>query len=421
MNSTTDTLSLKDKFVTPLNDALCRSGYTRKCPSFSDEDWLLAGVQRSLDTFSSGRDFLQKFGRLSDGISTYFDSLKSNRRRKLVEDVAFRVAKDIECKATDLLGEHLPQLDGYDIWAGDGHWHEHATHEKKRGGKYYATGHLYGLNLRTDILHHLITLDQQTKRKEHDMSGLKRLSPDELRVQAPKGRKVVWIWDKAGINFRKWFHWKDQNGIYFISLEKENMKLDDIAIPLTFDKTSKINAGVIADELCATSQGIYVRRVTYCDPATGEIFKFITSLTSRSIEPGVIAQLYRMRWDIEKTFDDVKNKFKEQKAWATSETAKSIQAELICLTYNLTRNLERIMEADHGVRNVAEDKRRADRLAKLKAEVTKEGKHLPLLYETLVRSTQISVKFIRWIRYHVWNETSDTFAIKELAAIYSKL
>lgn len=244
---------------------------------------------------------------------------------------------------------------------------------------------------------------------------------EELRVQAPKGRKVIWIWDKAGIDFRQWFYWKSQNGIYFISLEKENMKLDDIAVPFSFDRASKINEGVTKDELCATSQGVQVRRITYCDPATGETFKFITSLTNSKVEPGIIAQLYRMRWDIEKVFDDIKNKFKEQKAWATSETAKTVQAELICLTYNLSKNLERIMETEHGVRNTAEDKRRVERLDKIKAEVTKQGKRVPFLYETLVRCTQISVKFIRWIRYHVWNQTSETAAIKELKAIYSKL
>ena len=58
-----------------------------------------------------------------------------------------------------------------------------------------------------------------------------------------------------------------------------------------------------------------------------------------TIPPGLIAWLYQMRWDIEpersgdswpsspetcqqKSYDEVKNKFHEQKAWASSPTAK---------------------------------------------------------------------------------------------------
>jgi hypothetical protein len=340
MNSSFDTSTLKDQLLAPLHDALANCPYTRSCPSISDLDWLLAGVQRSLDSFTSGRDFLQKIGLLASGVTTYFDSLKSERRCKLAKDISFRIEAKLRDSTTDIISEHIPELNGYDVWAGDGHWHSHATHDKKVNDKYYATGHLYGLNLRYGGLHHLQTSDQTRKLKEHDISGLKRLSDDELRVQAPKGRKVIWIWDKAGINFQQWFHWKNRSGIYFISLEKENMKLDDLAIPLTYDRSSQINEGVTADALCGTSQGVSVRRVTYTDPATGKVFKFITSITTGDVPPGAIAQLYRMRWDIEKVFDDVKNKFKEQKAWATSEVAKTTQAELICITYNLTRRFE---------------------------------------------------------------------------------
>lgn len=420
MNSSFES-NLKDQFLAPLRHALEGCPHARSCPSLSDIDWLLAGVQRSLDTFSSGRDFLQKIGILSNGISTYFDSLKSQRRCRLIGDIAFRIENSLRVNSSDIIAKHLPQLEGYDIWAGDGHWHEHATHDPKINGKYYATGHLFGLNLRYGNLHHLVTADQKTKLKEHDISGLKRLTTEELRVHAPNGRKVIWIWDKAGIDFRQWFHWKNNNGIYFISLEKENMKLDEIAVPLPFDRKSQINEGVIADELCATSQGMSVRRVTYCDPATGKVFKFITSLTTSEIPPGAIAQLYRMRWDIEKVFDDVKNKFREQKAWATSETAKTVQAKLICVTFNLARNFERNIEQSYGITNIAEDNRRAKRMADLKAEVVAQGKQLPLLYENFIRATQICSKFIRWIRYRVWGEGSDSAALTELQAIYAKL
>ena len=360
-------------------------------------------------------------GNLTLGITTYFESLKSKRRLKLITEVANDIETQMRSSSNDIISEHIPQLEDYDVWAGDGHWHEHATHDKRDCGKYYAVGHLYGWDLRHNALHHLVTADQVTRKKEHDIRGLKRLSHDELRVGAPKGRKVIWIWDKAGIDFRQWHTWKSQSGIYFISLEKENMKLDDIAINKSFGKEDPVNAGVISDELCATSVGIYVRRVKYIDPATGNVFSFITNVTTDKIPPGAIAQLYRMRWDIEKVFDDVKNKINEQKAWATSETAKTIQAITICITINLMRNLERIIEENHEISYSAESERREGRMNKIKREVTKKGGVIPALYESLLRQTQTSVKFIRWIRYRVWNEASDEFALNELRVIYAKL
>ena len=39
---------------------------------------------------------------------------------------------------------------------------------------------------------------------KHDMHVLKRLDADVLRQHAPKGRKVLYVWDKAGIDFHAW-------------------------------------------------------------------------------------------------------------------------------------------------------------------------------------------------------------------------
>ena len=65
-----------------------------------------------------------------------------------------------------------------------------------------------------------------------------------------------------------------------------------------------------------------MRRIAYRDPATQEYDEFITS--EMTLAPGLIAQFYRMRWDIEKVYDEVKNRLHEQKAWASSATAKTM-------------------------------------------------------------------------------------------------
>jgi hypothetical protein len=77
-----------------------------------------------------------------------------------------------------------------------------------------------------------------------------------------------------------------------------------------------------------------------------------------TLSAGILAQIYRMRWDIEKVFDEIKNALLEQKAWAKSMNAKSIQAQMICMAHNLSLLMEETLKQDYGVINKAEEKRR---------------------------------------------------------------
>jgi IS4 transposase len=92
------------------------------------------------------------------------------------------------------------------------------------------------------------------------------------------------------------------------------------------------------------NQSTLVRRVTYRDPVSGKLFEFITTVFD--VPAGVIASLYKRRWDIEKVFDELKNKLNESKAWATSPTAKKMQAHFLCLAHNLLELLTRRLAAE---------------------------------------------------------------------------
>ena len=85
-----------------------------------------------------------------------------------------------------------------------------------------------------------------------------------------------------------------------------------------------ISPGGKVSSLVGSSNGTTLRRVTYKDSATGKVYRFITN--ELTLPPGLLAFLYKLRWDIEKIFDQVKNKLMEQKAWANSQTAKIQQA-----------------------------------------------------------------------------------------------
>lgn len=433
---------IRTEFFKPLFEFFDTAKHRRNCPALDDSLWLEAGVRRCLGIFQSGRDFLQQLADQHDTrvlISTFFESLKSKRRLLLVDGILGQVRGHMRRGLPDPFACHKC-LDDFDIHAGDGHFIAAASHDKAKprttksdqpgmpdpstttrfATTKYATGHLYTLDLRSHGMNHLTVADQIERNKEHEMRALKRQTADTLRQGAAKGRKVLYIWDRAGIDFRQWFEWKNQSGIYFLSREKDNMKLEVIGNN-PFDATQSINTGILADEMVATSQGVSVRWVTYQDPETQIIYHYLTNLPV-SIPPGLIALLYQARWDIEKVFDEFKNKLCETKAWASSATAKTQQARLLCLTHNLMTLMEDQIRKHSGVINQAEFKRRAQtRTNSAAAAAGSSRQENRPIHPTTERLTQRTVKFIRWLKNHLDLECDWDRAIARLTEVYRHL
>lgn len=424
------------EFFKPLCRFLDLSRSRRNCPALPDELWLEAGVRRCLSLFQSGRDFLQDLADRHDTEihrTTFFESLKSKRRLALLSEILTQVQGNMRRALPDPFAA-FKCLEDFDLYAGDGHYVEAASHDKARPRKSsakdktpgrtaafsatkYATGHLYTLCLRSHCATHLTVSDQVERKKEHDMRALKRQDIHALRQGAAKGRKVLYIWDRAGNDFLQWFKWKE-NGIYFASREKENMKLEIVGIH-PFDSANPINQGVISDEMAATSVGVSVRRVIYQDPETGITYSYLTNLPS-SIPPGIVALLYKCRWDVEKIFDEFKNKLGETKSWASTANAKTCQARLLCLTHNLMTLMEEQIFRETGIRNEAETKRKAQTLANRDKDSKSKGRDgLTVLQKAIQRLTQRTVKFIRWLKNHLDSKRTWTQALARLAKIYA--
>lgn len=416
--------ALPARFFTPLLDLLPACEHRRHCPDLADADWLRLGVQRCLQPQVSGRGFLQTLATLGAGCrpenSHFFESLKSARRLALCAEINARLCAHARTVLPDALAA-FPCLAGFDVHAGDGHYHAHATHDPAdHKGDKQAVGHLYSRNLRSGCLTHLTVNDQQARKKEHDMRALKRLELAALRQGAPKGRKVLHVWDRAGIDFRQWHQWKQGSGIYMLSRCKANMALLPCG-DLPFGRSDEINAGVLRDELVGTAtSGLMLRRITFHDVVADRHFEFLTNLLESRVPPGVLAHLYRMRWEIEKSFDEVKNKLGEKKAWATSATAKSMQAQFICLSVNLLQLLEHELDAQ-GIRNDPEMTRRAARLEQAAALATKAGAVLPKTLRLTQKITQHCVKLIRWVAAQLWLNIPWQQACAVLVTLYAKL
>jgi len=408
------------KWIQPLTGLVQQCHYKRKCNTLTDQKWIETGLLRILSQEPSGRAFLQKLfdsGRSVIKRSHFFETLKSKRRLKLCRAVSRSLYE--KTKMTNRQADPFDPfsaLDEYDLYAGDGHYHAAAVHEVIKSGKKYPTQHFYSVDLRTHALRQLTLADTSGIRKrEYDTRALKRLDNETLRQSAPKGRKVIYVWDKAGIDFFQWFKWKHAGGIYFISREKENMELMVMA-ELDYDMKDPINAGVIGYELVGCSAGVTMHRVVYKCPLSGKTYRFITSLTN--VPPGLIAYLYKTRWDIEKIFDQVKNKLVEKKAWATSFTAKNMQAQFICMAHNLMLILEQCLRKE-GVENEIENNRRRNRLDRALARIKARKGKLPIFHITPKRPTQRSLKFIRWLRHNLYTNTSWIEAAGTLRLIYA--
>jgi hypothetical protein len=408
------------KLTQPIIGLVGQCNHKRKCNALTDHEWIETGLLRMLSQEPSGRAFLQSLsdsGRSDIKRSHFFETLKSKRRLKLCSDVSLSLYEKMRSKNSQADPfSQFAVLDRYDIHAGDGHYHGAAVHDERKGGKKYPTQHFYSVDLRRHALRHLTLADTSGSRKrEHDTRALKRLDIETLRQSAPKGRKVIYVWDRAGIDFFQWFKWKHVGGIYFVSREKKNMDLMVIA-ELGYDKKDPINAGVESYQLVGCSVGVTMHRVVYKCPISGDTYRFVTSLTT--VPPGIIAYLYKTRWDIEKIFDEVKIKLAEKKAWATSDTAKKMQAQFVCMAHNLMLILEDCLQKE-GIENEIENDRRNKRLEKVLANSKISNDKLPTFLIKPKRATQRSVKFIRWLRNHLYANASWREALGPLKRIYA--
>ena len=409
--------TVNEAFFHPLLGLAAGSSHAWPCLEFPDADYVYCGVQRVLESCESGRAFLQEHGhrwKNTPTQSNYFATLHSKRRVALLADVNRSVLGSANKLLPDRLAE-IPELAGYDCFAADGHWHKAAAHDARHKGIKMAVGHFYSLNLSTHSLRHLAAGQGW---HEHDMSALKRIKPKGLRQGVPQGRRVLIVYDKAGIDFAYWKRCRQECAVYFLSRVKENMILA-WEESTAWDKTDPRNHGVFEDIHVRTRDGQALRMICYLDPISGKAFEFLTN--EMDLPPGVLVELYRRRWNVEKVFDAIKNKLGETKAWASSLTAKETQAQFLSLTHNLLLLYEQALETHHGVENHSEDKRRQQRMEQCVATSAKVGKPISTLILQARRATQRSIKFIRWLRQSIRDQVAEATAVPRLKHLYANL
>lgn len=417
MRSDSYSPTVNDTFFIPITGHAERSKHTYPCPAFSDDQWIRVGIQRVLEDVPSGRAFLQEHGprfESSPKVSNYFDTLHNPRRAAVLQDVADAVLKSVAISGVDRLA-HIPELASYVCFAVDMHWHRAAAHDERFDGTKVAVGHCFSLDLHNHGARHLGTAEGE---HEHDMSLLKRLKPEGLRQGVPKGTRVLVVYDRAGVDLGFWKRCRQEKAVYFLSRAKSNM-IFEWEEEVHWDRADPRNRGVLFDQWVLSREGHRMRLVEYQDPETGRCFEYLTN--EPDLPPGVLAELYRRRWELEKVFDEIKNKLGEKRAWASGPEARTIQARFLAVTCNLLLIYERWVESQHGVRNAAEDERRGKRQELLVQMAAAAGRALSTLLVGAREATQRSVKFVRWLRQSLRDRLAEGVAVARLAELYATL
>ncbi len=409
--------SVNDAFFAPIANLAENSRHARPCPEISDTQWVIAGIQRVLEDVPSGRAFLQEHGtRFAQPpkVSNYFSSLHSERRAAVLQDVVDGVLRQVTVAGINRLA-HIPELANYVCFAVDMHWHKAGAHDERYDGRKAAVGHCFSLQLHDQSVRHLAVGEGE---HENDMSVLQRLKPKGLRQGVPKGRRVLVVYDRAGVDLGFWKRCRHENAVYFLSRAKSNMVFEwEDEQP--WNLSDPRNRGVLHDQWVLSREGHRLRLIEYRDPESGREFMFLTN--EPDLPPGVLAELYRRRWEVEKVFDEFKNKLGERKAWASSQEARGIQGRFVALTYNLVALYERRIEEEHDIHNHPEDQRRAKRLSTLKEISATAGRAMSSLLQTGRDATQRSVKFIRWLRSSLRDRLAEDAAVIHLRRLYAIL
>lgn len=404
------------KYFKPLFEIYSSSENKRKCKEISDIVYAFIGVLRCLSQSSSGHDFVQHLGDMNIIDITadlFFKSLKSKRRLNNLTSLNDLIRDPISSKINDPF-EGIKELDNWDIYAVDGHYIKHATHDpifgvKNDKNQYAPTGHFYRMNMRHHHMSLLETMKSEVKmgrKKEHDARIIQNATPENLRYGAKTGRKVMLVWDKACIDYTSWSRLKNQNGIYFITQEKSNSAASQCSNDLC-DHSDSRNEGVVSDYLVGNA-GEVMRRIVYRDPTDEKEYTFITN--NRTIPSYLLICFYKHRWDIEKVFYQFKSKLEERKSWATSLIAKKAQAVFQCLTHNLLLLFEEKIEREESIK---------DDYAKKQDEGRQRPKPKGYINKIVERASHRTFRFIRWLRNHLTMEGCWSVAVRRLKAIWS--
>jgi len=152
---------------------------------------------------------------------------------------------------------------------------------------------------------------------------------------------TIYLYDKGYVNYKRWEEIISREA-YFVTRLNKNAKFETIEEKV-YDAVNYADGGLISDkivELSSSKSTINLRLVTYKDPESGKVLKFITNLFEYNYM--TIAQLYKYRWGIEVFFKKLKQNF--ELSYFYSDSSNGIKSQIwIVLIANLLMSVIQVM------------------------------------------------------------------------------
>jgi len=388
---------VRDAFLEPALTLLCSLEHYRDDITYSDSEFITLGVRRINTLHPSGRAFLQS-ARQCDitevSLRAYFGAASSPRRLAMMHELNTALSRTITTSVDRFAV--FPELKGREILALDGHDIAHATHEPAAtmtSGRREVPDTVTGVflrNLRTGAARVLA----QTDGHQNEWAAVKAREWTDFHWH-PKSKGTIVVIDPIAVDFAFLRGAKFKGDFTVITRTKANLAVRQLRA-LDWDKKDPRNQGVISDERVWFGEPGEFRRITYQDPETGEIYEFLT--TEFHLPPGLIAQLYRLRWDIEKFFDVCENLLNEKRAWGSGPIPAQVQNEFLVLVHNLLILLSGKLEDQEGIRDEKVEKKYEAALKVRSALARLKDKTVSPFVRSLRRITRWSSQFTRWVQ-----------------------
>jgi hypothetical protein len=188
--------------------------------------------------------------------------------------------------------------------------------------------------------------------KIHTMLNHENCVPEFIRITDGKTHEIqiarqikiqpdsIYAIDRGYYDFQ-WLHSIHKAGAFFVIRAKSDLSYSSVGQHDIKD----VEGAVLADEdiivpwrhksqpSLAPHYPDYLRMVTYKDPDSGRVFRFLTNITDMSAE--TIALIYKQRWQIELFFKWIKQNLKIKSFLGTSKNAVFTQIWVAMIVYLL--------------------------------------------------------------------------------------
>jgi hypothetical protein len=415
-------LPIRDALLAPALTLLPTLDNYREGLDFSDAEFVTLGIRRINTYHPSGRSFLQSVRQcdVTDvSVKAYFGAASSTRRLAMLHELNTGVSLEIVPVSDRFAG--FPELAGRDVLALDGHDVERGSHEPPAtmaSGRREAPDTVTGVFLR-NLRSGAARVLAQTEGHQHEWAAVKERPWSDF-LWNPQAKGTILVIDPVAVDFEFLRGAKYRAGCTVITRTKQNLVVRE-SKALQWDQQDPRNQGVLSDERVRFGEPGEFRRIRYQDPETGEIYEFLT--TEFHLPPGVIAQLYRLRWDIEKFFDGCENLLAERRAWGAGPVPAQVQNEFLVLTHNLMLLLSGRLESEEGIRDEKVEIKYQAALQQREVAARQEGKTVSLWVKVLRRATRWSSQFTRWLQdaiVHGWNWADAIAKLKPLMLAYMR-